>query len=49
VTSVPAASVVGEAMVALELARVFLAQMGGDSMAQLADSVAAYRARVARV
>jgi chorismate synthase len=49
VTSVPAASVVGEAVVALELAAVFLAQFGGDSMAQLGDSVSAYLARVARV
>jgi chorismate synthase len=35
VTSVPAASVVGEAMVALELARAFLAKFGGDSLQEI--------------
>ena len=49
VTSVPAASVVGEAVVALELSAVFLAQFGGDSLEQLAENYAAFRARLARV
>lgn len=35
VTSVPAASVVGEALVALVLADALLAKLGGDSLAQL--------------
>ena len=35
VTSVPAASVVGEAVVALELARAFLEKYGGDGMEQV--------------
>ncbi len=35
VTSVPAASVVGEAMVALELSRAFLAKFGGDSLQEI--------------
>ncbi len=47
VTSVPAASVVGEAVVGLELAAAFLGKFGGDSMDQLAESLAAYRAKVA--
>jgi len=49
VTSVPAASVVGEAMVALELTSVFLEQLGGDSMDQLRDALEAYRTRLERV
>ncbi len=49
VTSVPAASVVGEAMVALELADAFLEVFGGDSIAQVEASVAAWRARLAQV
>jgi chorismate synthase len=35
VTSVPAASVVGEAMVALTLAEAFLDKYGGDSLTQV--------------
>jgi chorismate synthase len=46
VTSVPAASVVGEAVVALVLARAFLGQFGGDSLAALEASVEAYAARL---
>lgn len=38
VTSVPAASVVGEAVVALELAAAFLERFGGDSMGQVRAS-----------
>ena len=49
VTSVPAASVVGEAVVALELSRVFLAKFGGDSMGAVEASFEAYRASVAEV
>ena len=49
VTSVPAASVVGEAVVALELARAFLAKFGGDSMDAVGASLEAYRAAVAEV
>lgn len=46
VTSVPAASVVGEAMVALVLASAFLEKFGGDSMDQLRDGFEAWRRRV---
>jgi chorismate synthase len=49
VTSVPAASVVGEAMVALELAAAFLAKFGGDSLAQVEASVQQYREELARI
>ena len=49
VTSVPAASVVGEAVVALELSRAFLAKFGGDSMGAVETSFEAYRASVAEV
>ncbi|MBL8862745.1 MAG: chorismate synthase [Planctomycetes bacterium] len=47
VTSVPAASVVGEAVVALELARAFLEKFGGDSLAAVEQAHAAWL-RVAR-
>ena len=46
VTSVPAASVVGEAVVALELASAFLEKFAGDSMEQVGDSLEAWRRRV---
>ena len=46
VTSVPAASVVGEAVVALELCSVFLEQFGGDSLAALERAFAAYVAHL---
>lgn len=49
VTSVPAASVVGEAVVALELSRAFLAKFGGDSMGAVESSFEAYRASVAKI
>ncbi len=42
VTSVPAASVVGEALVALELARAFLAKFGGDALAEIERAHASY-------
>ncbi len=49
VTSVPAASVVGEAMVALELTAAFLEKFAGDSMDQVRDAFEAWRERVRRV
>jgi chorismate synthase len=49
VTSVPAASVVGEAVVALELTRAFLLQLGGDSLEAVEGALAAYRERLAGV
>ncbi|QDU68854.1 chorismate synthase [Engelhardtia mirabilis] len=49
VTSVPAASVVGEAMVALELARSFRDKFGGDSLDQVRDNFEAWRRRVEEV
>lgn len=49
VTSVPAASVVGEAMVALELASALLEKLGGDSLSQLEQSWRAYRDAYASV
>jgi chorismate synthase len=47
VTSVPAASVVGEAMVALELAAAFLDKFGGDTLAQVDAARRDYLARLA--
>jgi chorismate synthase len=44
VTSVPAASVVGEALIALELARAFRAKFGGDTLAEIERAHAAYLA-----
>lgn len=44
VEAVPAARVVGEAMVALELASAYLEKFGGDSLEELRRSVAAYEA-----
>ncbi len=49
VTSVPAASVVGEAMVALELADAFLLKFGGDSIGEVEGSFEAFRKRLAQV
>lgn len=49
VTSVPAASVVGEAMVALELTRAFLERFGGDSLAEVGDALASARARMSGI
>ncbi|WP_419190396.1 chorismate synthase [Saltatorellus ferox] len=43
VTSVPACSVVGEAMVALVLAEAFLDKFGGDSMGQVGAALDHYR------
>jgi chorismate synthase len=49
VTSVPAAGVVGEAMVALELTSVLLEQFGGDSMDALHEALEAHRRRLREV
>jgi chorismate synthase len=49
VTSVPAASVVGEAMVALELTAALLEKLGGDSMGELERAWSAYRERLSGV
>lgn len=49
VTSVPAAGVVGESMVALELAAVLLEQFGGDSMEALVGALEAHRRRLREV
>ena len=44
--TVPAAGVVGEAMVALELARACREKFGGDAMADVLGAVSAYRERI---
>jgi chorismate synthase len=49
VTSVPAASVVGEAVVALELSAAFLQKFGGDSMQEVERALAGYRDQLGRV
>jgi chorismate synthase len=46
ISVVPAAGVVGEAMVMLTLARFVLEKFGGDSMAELVDAVRRYRERI---
>lgn len=45
---VPAAGVIGEAMVILVLTRFALEKLGGDSLAEVRDNLARYRERVAR-
>ena len=47
ISVVPAAGVVGEAMVMLTLARFVLEKTGGDSMAEVGDSMARWRTRLA--
>ncbi len=47
ISVVPAAGVVGEAMVMLTLARFVLEKTGGDSMAEVVDNLRRYRERVA--
>jgi chorismate synthase len=47
VCAVAAASVVGEAMVAITLADALLEKLGGDSLREMADNLAAYRKRLA--
>jgi len=49
ITSVPAASVVGEAVVALELTAAFLAKFGGDSLADVDAAWASWKARLGAV
>ncbi|MCE5254014.1 MAG: chorismate synthase [Actinomycetia bacterium] len=44
ITAVPAAGVVGEAMVAIVIAAAYLAKFGGDSMSQFLSAVRAYEA-----
>jgi chorismate synthase len=44
--TVPAAGVVGEAMVALELARAYREKFGGDGMGDVLEAVSAYRERI---
>jgi len=45
---VPAAGVIGEAMVLLVLTRFALEKLGGDSLAEVRDNLARYRERLAR-
>jgi chorismate synthase len=47
ISVVPAAGIVGEAMVLLTLGRFVLEKTGGDSMAEVKDSMARWRERVA--
>ena len=47
ISVVPAAGVVGEAMVMLVLAEAVLEKTGGDSMAEVRDAMARWRARLA--
>jgi chorismate synthase len=47
VCAVAAASVVGEAMVAVALADALLEKLGGDSLSEIRDNLAAYRRRLA--
>jgi chorismate synthase len=46
---VPAAGVIGEAMVMLTLARFVLEKTGGDSMSEVIDNLRRYLARIGRV
>jgi len=46
VTTVPAAGVVGEAMIAFELARAVLEKFGGDSLRELQGNLEGYRRHV---
>jgi chorismate synthase len=48
ISVVPAAGVIGEAMVMLTLARFVLEKTGGDSMAEVIDNLERYTARIAR-
>jgi len=48
VTTVPAAGVVGEAMIAFELARAILDKFGGDSLGELRRNVQGYLSQVRR-
>jgi chorismate synthase len=48
ISVVPAAGVIGEAMVALVLADAVLEKFGGDSLAETLDNLARYRERIGR-
>jgi chorismate synthase len=48
ISVVPAAGVIGEAMVMLTLARFVLEKTGGDSMPEVIDNLRRYRERIAR-
>jgi chorismate synthase len=48
ISVVPAAGVIGEAMVLLTLLRFTLEKFGGDSLAETEDNLARYRARLSR-
>ena len=48
ISVVPAAGVIGEAMVLLTLTRFLLEKTGGDSLLEVQDNLARYQARVAR-
>ncbi|HUQ44023.1 MAG TPA: chorismate synthase, partial [Candidatus Limnocylindria bacterium] len=48
ISVVPAAGVVGEAMVMLTLARLILEKIGGDSMDEVRESMERWRERLAR-
>jgi chorismate synthase len=47
ISVVPAAGVIGEAMVMLTLARFVLEKTGGDSMVEVVDNLRRYEARIA--
>ena len=49
ITAVPAASVVGEAVLGLELAAAFLEKFGGDSLDQVKDGFEAWQRRVSEL
>jgi len=49
ISVVPAAGVIGEAMVLLTLARFVLEKAGGDSLAEVRDNLARHRERTARL
>ena len=48
ISVVPAAGVIGEAMVAITLADAILDKFGGDSLAETRDNLARYRERIGR-
>lgn len=48
ISVVPAAGVIGEAMVLLTLARFVLEKTGGDSLGEVRDNLERFRARIAR-
>lgn len=46
ICAVPAAAVVGEAVVAFEIARAFLEKFGGDNLQELDERLKIYRRQV---